>query len=55
MSLVRRDKHSNFYHLKYRKVNQHQHKRALTLTAQFMRLIFRLLKDNFLYKALETH
>ena len=50
-SLVRCDKeYSNFYHLKYKEVNKYQHKRALALTARkFVRLVFRLLKDNRLY------
>ena len=50
-SLVRCDKeYSNFYHLKYKEVNRYQHKRALALTARkFVRLVFRLLKDNRLY------
>ena len=51
LSLVRCDKeYSNFYHLKYKEVNRYQHKRALALTARkFVRLVFRLLKDNRLY------
>ncbi len=51
MSLVRCDaEYSSFYHLKYKEVNKHQHKRALALTARkFVRLVFRLLKDNRLY------
>ena len=50
-SLVRCDKeYSRFYHLKYKEVNRYQHKRALALTARkFVRLVFRLLKDNRLY------
>lgn len=50
-SLVRCDKeYSDFYHLKYKEVNRCQHKRALALTARkFVRLVFRLLKDNCLY------
>ena len=50
-SLVRCDKeYSDFYHLKYKEVNRCQHKRALALTARkFVRLVFRLLKDNRLY------
>ncbi len=54
-SLVRCDKeYSDFYHLKYKQVNRFQHKRALALTARkFVRLVFRLLKDNRLYKAAE--
>ena len=57
MSLVRCDaEYSRFYHLKYKEVNKYQHKRALALTARkFVRLVFRLLKDNCLYKAPETH
>ena len=40
-----------YYDLKYKEVNQFQHKRALALTARkLVRLIFRLLKDNRLYK-----
>ena len=39
-----------FYDLKYKEVNKYQHKRALVLTARkFVRLVFRLLKDNRLY------
>ena len=54
-SLVRCDKeYSNFYHLKYKEVNRFQHKRALALTARkFVRLVFRLLKDNRLYTSAE--
>ena len=50
-SLVRCDKeYSDFSHLKYKEVNRCQHKRALALTARkFVRLVFRLLKDNRLY------
>ena len=50
-SLVRCDTEFNrFYHLKYNEVNKFQHKRALALTARkFVRLVFRLLKDNRLY------
>ena len=57
MSLVRCDaEYSRFYHLKYKEVNKYQHKRALALTARkFVRLVFRLLKDNCLYRAPETH
>ena len=53
MSLVRCDTgYSRFYHLKYNEVNKYQHKRALALTARkFVRLVFRLLKDNRLYIA----
>ena len=40
-----------YYDLKYKEVNQYQHKRALALTARkLVRLVFRLLKDNRLYK-----
>ena len=54
-SLVRCDKeYSGFYHLKYKEVNRFQHKRALALTARkFVRLVFRLLKDNRLYISAE--
>lgn len=39
-----------YYDLKFREVNQFQHKRALALTARkLVRLVFRLLKDNRLY------
>jgi len=39
-----------YYDLKYKEVNKYQHKRALALTARkFVRLVFRLLKDNRLY------
>ena len=50
-SLVRCDtEYNRFYHLKYKEVNKFQHKRALALTARkFVRLVFRLLKDNRLY------
>lgn len=50
-SLVRCYKeYSDFYHLKYKEVNRYQHKRELSLTARkFVRLVFRLLKDNRLY------
>lgn len=56
MSLVRCDTdYSRFYHLKYKEVNKYQHKRALALTARkFVRLVFRLLKDNCLYRAPES-
>lgn len=55
LSLVRCDaEYSRFYHLKYKEVNKYQHKRALALTARkLVRLVFRLLKDNCLYKAPE--
>ncbi len=40
-----------YYDLKFKEVNRHQHKRALALTARkLVRLVFRLLKDNRLYK-----
>ena len=40
-----------YYDFKYKEVNQFQHKRALALTARnLVRLVFRLLKDNRLYK-----
>lgn len=40
-----------YYDLKFKEVNQYQHKRALALTARkLVRLVFRLLKDNRLYK-----
>ncbi|MCM1259282.1 MAG: IS110 family transposase, partial [Roseburia sp.] len=46
--------YSSFYHSKYKEVNRHQHKRALAFTARkFVRLVFRLLKDNRLYRAAE--
>jgi transposase len=50
-SLVRCDmEYKRFYDLKYKEVNKFQHKRALVLTARkFVRLVFRLLKDNRLY------
>ncbi|WP_341480234.1 IS110 family transposase [Anaerotruncus rubiinfantis] len=39
-----------YYGLKFKEVNQFQHKRALALTARkLVRLVFRLLKDNRLY------
>ena len=51
-SLVRCDtEYRRFYDLKFKEVNKYQHKRALALTARkLVRLIFRLLKDNRLYK-----
>ena len=51
-SLVRCDtEYKSYYNLKYKEVNKYQHKRALALTARkLVRLIFRLLKDNRLYK-----
>ena len=56
LSLVRCDpEYRSFYHRKYHKVNKYQHKRALALTARkLVRLVFRLLKDNCLYKAPES-
>ncbi len=40
-----------YYDLKFKEVNKHQHKRALAFTARkLVRLVFRLLKDNRLYK-----
>ena len=56
MSLVRCDaEYNRFYHLKYNEVNKYQHKRALALTARkLVRLVFRLLKDNCLYRAPES-
>ena len=40
-----------YYDLKFKEVNKHQHKRALALTARkLVRLVFRLLKDDRLYK-----
>jgi transposase len=51
-SLVRCDtEYRRYYDLKYQEVNRYQHKRALALTARkLVRLIFRLLKDNRLYR-----
>jgi transposase len=51
-SLVRCDtEYKRFYDLKYKEVNKYQHKRALALTARkLVRLVFRLLKDNRLYR-----
>ena len=56
MSLVRCDaEYRSFYHRKYNEVNKNQHKRALALTARkLVRLVFRLLKDNCLYRAPES-
>jgi len=50
-SIVRCDtEYRRFYDLKYKEVNRYQHKRALALTARkFVRLVFRLLKDNRLF------
>lgn len=55
LSLVRCDtEYNSFYHRKYNEVNKYKHKRALALTARkFVRLVFRLLKDNRLYIAPE--
>ena len=40
-----------YYDLKFKEINKHQHKRALALTARkLVRLLFRLLKDNRLYR-----
>ena len=52
LSLVRCDtEYKRFYGLKYKEVNKYQHKRALALTARkLVRLVFRLLKDNRLYR-----
>jgi len=52
-SLVRCDtEYKRFYDLKYKEVNKYQHKRALALTARkLVRLVFRLLKDNRLYRS----
>ena len=56
LSLVRCDaEYRSFYHRKYNEVNQYQHKRALALTARkLVRLVFRLLKDNCLYRVPES-
>ena len=56
LSLVRCDaEYRSFYHRKYKEVNKYQHKRALALTARkLVRLVFRLLKDNCLYRAPES-
>ena len=52
LSLVRCDtEFKRYYDLKYKEVNKYQHKRALALTARkLVRLVFRLLKDNRLYR-----
>jgi len=52
-SLVRCDtEFRRFYDLKYKEVNKYQHQRALALTARkLVRLVFRLLKDNRLYRS----
>lgn len=51
-SLVRCDtEFRRYYDLKFKEVNKYQHKRALALTARkLVRLVFRLLKDNRLYR-----
>jgi len=51
-SLVRCDtEYKRYYDLKFKEVNKYQHKRALALTARkLVRLVFRLLKDNRLYR-----
>ena len=51
-SLARCDaEYRRYYDLKFKEVNQYQHKRALALTARkLVRLVFRLLKDNRLYR-----
>jgi len=51
-SLVRCDtEYKRYYDLKFKEVNKYQHKRALALTARkLVRLVFRLLKGNRLYK-----
>ena len=51
-SLVRCDtEFKRYYDLKFKEVNKYQHKRALALTARkLVRLVFRLLKDNRLYR-----
>jgi len=56
LSLVRCDtEYRRFYDLKYKEVNKYQHKRALALTARkLVRLVFRLLKDNRLYKPAQS-
>jgi len=53
MSLVRCDaEYRRYYDLKFKEVNKYQHKRALALTARkLVRLVFRLLKDNRLYRS----
>jgi transposase len=52
-SLARCDaNYKSYYQKKYSEVTKHQHKRALALTARkFLRLVFRLLKDQRLYQA----
>ena len=56
LSLVRcGPEYRSFYHRKYHEVNKYQHKRARALTARkLVRLVFRLLKDNCLYRAPES-
>jgi len=51
-SLVRCDtEYKRYYDLKFKEVNKYQHKRALAFTARkLVRLVFRLLKDNRLYR-----
>jgi len=51
-SLARCDaEFKRYYNLKFKEVNKYQHKRALALTARkLVRLVFRLLKDNRLYR-----
>jgi len=51
-SLARCDtEYKRYYDLKFKEVSKYQHKRALALTARkLVRLVFRLLKDNRLYK-----
>lgn len=51
-SLVRCDtEYRRYYDHKFKEVNKYQHKRALALTARkLVRLVFRLLKDNRLYR-----
>jgi len=52
LALVRCDtEFKRYYDLKFKQVNKYQHKRALALTARkLVRLVFRLLKDNRLYR-----
>ena len=48
---MRIPEYGNFYDLKCKEVNHNKHKRAITLTARkLVRLVFRLLKGNCLYK-----
>ena len=48
---MRIPEYGNFYNLKCKEVNHNKHKRAITLTARkLVRLVFRLLKGNCLYK-----